>query len=209
MPGPFDAVVATMTRQQAQILAHYSAGESGAEIRTATGLPAAEITAACESLAQRNRGLARDLAVAWQQQNPDKVNGHKPAPPPAPAPVAVAAPSNTIAPTIAALLTRAVATGVPRMVRAADKIQGLVDQLGNDLAEHEAQAALRAKAEKLEEELAEVRRQLGSKKNAAPAAAVDHKAIRKWALGQGIECGQIGQVSKKVIELYQEAMGNA
>jgi predicted trehalose synthase len=105
--------------------------------------------------------------------------------------------------TIADLLTRAAATDVPRMVRAADKIQDLVDQLETDVAEHERGTELRAEAARLEARLAEIKSQISGKQTAASATSVDTKAVRAWAASQGLECPARGRVPRSVMDAYQ------
>jgi hypothetical protein len=108
--------------------------------------------------------------------------------------------------TIADTIRRAVDSEVPRLVRAADKVQDLIDQLEHELAEHELGAELRAEAAKLEARLAEIRGQIGGKRAAAPTAPArraDTKAIRAWAATHGVECADRGRIPQTVVDAYE------
>lgn len=111
--------------------------------------------------------------------------------------------------TIADLIRRAVTSDVPRLVKLADKIQDLVDQLEADVAEHERGAELRAEAARLEARLAEIRGEIGSKRPTAPVdrPGRDTKAIRAWAARCGLVCPARGRVPRTVIEAFEEAHG--
>lgn len=108
---------------------------------------------------------------------------------------------------IAQLIRRAVATDVPRLVKAADKIQDLVDQLEAEVEAHERGAELRAEAERIEARLAEIKAQLGGKRAAHSVLTekVDTKAVRKWAAANGIECPNRGRIPRAVMAAYEEA----
>lgn len=105
---------------------------------------------------------------------------------------------------IAALLDRAANTGVPRLIKVADKIQELAEQLEQEVAEHERGAELRAEAERLEARLAEIKGQLGGKRPAPAAGArVDTKAVRAWAAKNGMDCPARGRVPHAVMQAYE------
>jgi hypothetical protein len=106
---------------------------------------------------------------------------------------------------VADLIQRATASEVPRLVKAADRIQDLVDQLEKDVAEHELSAELRAEAERLEARLAEIRGQIGGKRAASPASRKTHdnRAIREWAASAGIECPARGRIPRSVVEAFE------
>lgn len=108
---------------------------------------------------------------------------------------------------IADLIRRAVDSDVPRLVRTADKIQDLVDQLEKDVSEHERGAELRAEAARLEARLAEIKGQISGKRvavPAAPAGSIDNKAIRQWAASQRIECPDRGRIPRTVLDAYEK-----
>ena len=66
-----------------------------------------------------------------------------------------------------------------------------------------AEAALRAKRDKLKKQLAEIEAQL---KGAAPVAA-DPKKVRAWAAEQGYEVAPSGQIPKAIMADYLNANG--
>lgn len=199
MPATTETVVAGLTVDEAKILAHFgAAGETLDEVAEHAGATKAEVIRVVEEIATNNRSYARNLALAWQQKN---------ARPAVVKPVtAVPSPVDDEAPTdaIADLLSRAVATEVPRLVRLADKVQDLVDDLEEQLTEHERGRALRAEAEKLERRLTQIRQELGQKRPAAtPASVVDSKAVRAWAAAAGVECPKLGRVPGSVLAAYE------
>lgn len=106
--------------------------------------------------------------------------------------------------TIADLIQRAVSSEVPRLVKAADRIGDLVDQLEKDVAEHERSRELRAEAERLEQRLAQIRQQLGHKPAGPgrPAGEVSPKAVRAWAAANGVDCPKLGRVPGSVMAAY-------
>jgi Lsr2 len=122
---------------------------------------------------------------------------------------------------IDAVLAQAAATGVPRLQRAAAKVQDLADELRRDLAEHTRETQLRAELARLESRLAEVKQQLRPRRAAAPLAAastpavpavpdsgeaaVDTKAVRAWALEQGLDCPARGRIPGAVTDAYRLA----
>jgi hypothetical protein len=108
---------------------------------------------------------------------------------------------------IADLIQRAVSLDVPRLVKLADKIGDLVDQLEKDVAEHERDIKLRAEAAALEARLAEIRGQLTGKRApaAAPGPNVDNKAVRKWAAARGLDCPSRGRIPRAVVEAFEGA----
>lgn len=209
MAVTLEATAARLTRDEAKILAHYAAGESVDEVAASTGVPRGDIALAIDALARNNRNLAQNLAMAWQRANPASANGRPPPAPPAPAQTVAAIQKATD--TIADLITRAVASEVPRLVRLADKIQDEVDQLEEQLEEHERGRALRSEAEQLEARLNEIKQQLGVKRAASTAAAptgvrrTDNKAIREWAAANGIDCPGRGRIPAAVVARYEEA----
>lgn len=195
------SVIDTMTRDEARILAHFAAGESLDTIAAETRQPRGDVALTIDGYAKNDRSRAQQLALAWQRANPAARHT------PQPAPATPAGPDH-----IADLLTAAADSGVPRLVRAADRIQDLVDQLGEQLAEHERGQALRSEADRLEKRLAEIRRELGPKRQPAliahgeqAAELVDRKAIRAWAAASGIACPDRGRVPSHVIAAYKEA----
>lgn len=107
---------------------------------------------------------------------------------------------------IADLISRAVASEVPRLVKLADKVQDLVDQLEIDVAEHERSAELRAEAAELEARLAQIRGEIGGKRPAAtPGSTHDPKAVRTWAAARGMECPARGRIPRAVLDAFEEA----
>ncbi len=107
---------------------------------------------------------------------------------------------------IADLIQRAVSSEVPRLVKLADKVQDLVDQLEVDVAEHERSAELRAEAARLEARLTEIRGQLTGKRPSSPTPqGHDNKAIRAWAATRGLDCPARGRIPRTVLEAFEEA----
>ncbi len=131
-----------------------------------------------------------------------------PEPEPAEAQKAAPEPAGTEpADTIADLIARAVASEVPRLVHAADRIQDLVDRLEGDLNAHERSAELRAELARIEARAAEIKGQLTGKRPAAtPGPAADDsevKAIRAWAKANGIACSDRGRIPQGVLAAYR------
>lgn len=216
MTAEQDRVVAKMDREEAEILARFAAGETKRGIANALLLDLGEVELVVDGLAHNSKDAARGLTMAWQVRAK--------AEPPVPTPVAEPAPApDALAPTpppppveragwsdtIEALIGRAVAGQVPRLVRLADRIQDLVDQLEAQVVEHERGEELRGEAEKLEARLAEIRTQL--KPRPAPAEtgrnlpAIDSKAIRAWAAANDVFCPNNGRVPAAVVAKYEAA----
>lgn len=197
----FDSSVQHLTQDQAKILAHYAAGESISEMANALRMPLTEVGAVIDRLAKNNRGLAQNLATAWRRTNTAQ---------PAPRPQVVIRPAAVQDPadSITDLLGRATASGVTRLIRAADRIQDLVDQLEAYVLEHERGRELREEADKLEARLTEIRQQLGSKRStSAPTAepAADSKAIRAWATANNVSCPTRGRIPASVVAAFEAA----
>lgn len=218
------STVAKMTRAEAQILAHYSAGETVIQIAKSTGALKDDIDFTIDALAGGNRGRARDLALEWQTRVKAvaAARGHadptiipapaRPAPPvhrvPA-LPAVTAAAQDTGADLIADLLNRARISEIPRLVRAAEKITELVDQLGQQLTAHEQEQKLRDEAAKLEARLAEIKQQLNPKRPVlsdvdTSSPLVDAKAVRAWAVANNVECPDRGRIPGNVLAAYQQ-----
>ncbi|MEU7904150.1 histone-like nucleoid-structuring protein Lsr2 [Actinoplanes sp. NPDC049118] len=196
-----DAIVAELTRDEAKILAHYAAGEPLDLIPQNAEVKRAEVDRVVMEIANFNIPHARTIALAWQRKN-------KPAAPNA-APATVAA-TATRPDAIADLINRATTSDVPRLVRLADKVQDLVDQLEGQLREYERGKELRAEAEKLERRLAEIKQALTPKRSASAesasmASAPDSKAVRAWAAANGVDCPERGRVPAGVLAAYAEA----
>ena len=165
-----------------------------------TGLRPNAVSSIIARLAENDRKQARDLLDAWEAPAQPPVEQE-----PVPVPVAVPAPEPEPAgDAIADVISRAVATEVPKLVRAADKISDLVDQLEKELATHERTAALRVEQEKLAARLAVIQQELGVKH--AAASPDDGKVIRAWAAKNGVTCPARGRVPAVVRERYQAAM---
>jgi hypothetical protein len=212
-----EPAVSKMTRDEARILAHYAAGETSRQIATSTGLSPDEIGLALDALAGNDRDRAQRLAMQWQARAKAVAAARGVSAPPAPRPIpapATAEPEPPKAPkveavdTIADLIGRAIATDIPRFVRLADKVQDLLDQLDEQLAEHEKGKKLRAEAEQLEQRLAQIKRELSPKRAtpapAVPAPAVDSKAIRAWAAANGVDCPDRGRIPSSVLAAFSE-----
>lgn len=110
--------------------------------------------------------------------------------------------------TVADIIQRAVASDVPRLVRAADKVQDLIDALEEDVREHERGAQLRAEADRLKARLAEIQGQLTGKQPTAvrtAGSAVDTKAVRRWAAAHNVDCPDRGRVPRAVVAAYEKA----
>lgn len=189
------ATVARMTSDDAKILTGYAAGETSRQIALSAGLSVDEVNLTIESLAKGDKDVAQKLAATWEAQALLEARDS----------FAAATPD-----LIADLLNRAVATEVPRLVRAADKISDLVDQLEAQLAEHEREHALRTEADKLEARLAEIRAELkaqrgpGAGGDAGPTA-VHPRQIRAWAAENGFDCPAKGRLPEAVIAAYRKA----
>lgn len=200
----FDSTVTRMNRDEAKILAYYAAGESLEQMAVSTRLPRSEVQIAVEQLARGNRNLAQNLVQAWRKANPQQANG---------APVAPLPPLVTRKDTIGDLLDRASLSGVPRLERLAAKAHELVDQLEEQVREHERGAQLRAEADQLEARLAEIRQQLGPKRSGAAAQPAgdgpDRKVVRAWAMANGVACPARGRVPASAVAAYLEAHGGA
>lgn len=240
---------ARLTLEQAKILAHYAAGESAKSITVNLGLSMAVVGQVLDEHAGNDRDRAHQLALEYQD-HVKTIAAAKGQPAPAAVAVgqlaraAAAGPSpagdiaDTASPATApqepsspaaqqpvdgidAVLAQAAATGVPRLQRAAAKVQDLADELRRDLAEHTREAQLRAELARLESRLAEVKQQLRPRRAAAPLAAasapaapvvpdsgeaaVDTKAVRAWALEQGLDCPARGRIPGAVTDAYRLA----
>jgi hypothetical protein len=204
------ATVARMSRDEAKILAHYSAGETVRQIVAATGSTAGDVELTIDALAGGNRQRAHDLALEYaERQTQTTAKAATPS-----APVTSAAQDTTVD-LLADLLNRAVAREVPRLVRDAEKISDLLDELEKHVKEHERGQALRAEAASLEARLAEIRQQLGSARrqpagrsvSARPASAGDSRRIRAWAAENSVPCSTHGVLPRSVREAYEKATG--
>jgi hypothetical protein len=114
------------------------------------------------------------------------------------------------------VLTAAEQSGAPKLIRAADKIRKLLADLEVQVAEHQREAELRARVDKLAAELTAAREQLRSLgrqplsppatgAQVAQALAVDTKAIRAWAADNGVACPARGRIPTVVLTAWQEA----
>lgn len=212
-------VVGRMTREEAQILAHYSAGETSRQIVQNTGIDLQEVGLVLDSLAGNNRERARELTLSWQQRA--KTNN---TPGPGPVPAQPKPPVITVAEpappkvyernidSIADMLQAAQDSGNGRLERAVEKIRGLLTELQEQLAEHSREEQLRDEQAQLEARLAEIRAALKPKRasvvSAIPAGTpvIDPKAVRAWAANSGIDCPTHGRVPAAVVAAYQKAV---
>jgi hypothetical protein len=204
-----------LNRDEARILAHYAAGESRDEIARATSIDHGTIALTIDTVAKNNRNLAQNLARDWQQAakaaaatgsvsvSAPPVRGVQPA-----EPIKV---FERQIDGIADLLDTAAASDVPRMVRAAERIRGLISELQVQVAEHARDARLRAEQAELERRLAEIRAQIKGGKRAVetpagpPEARVDTKTIRAWAAANGVDCSAHGRIPGSVLDAYHAA----
>lgn len=198
------ATAADLNRDEAKILAHYAAGETLDEIAVSAGTGKDEVVRVVGEIAAHNRAYAKTLTLEWQRNHSGR-NGSAPKLTPVVVPKQV---NNDV---IADLLNRAIGTDVPRLVRLADKVQDLIDQLEEQLTEHEQGQALRAEAAQLEQRLASIKQQLNPKRTAAAAAApavTDSKTVRAWAKASGVDCPTHGRVPASVLAAYARRVGN-
>jgi hypothetical protein len=205
-----ETTVGTLTRVEAKILAHFTAGDTVAAAAQAAGVPDHEALRVIQQVARNNRSYARTLTLAWQQANPAAAMAKAAAP--APGPPAGDAVHVGDGDRPDGVIGRAVASGVPKLVRLADRVSELLDQLEQQVREYEQSKELRAKAEELERQLAEVRRQLAPKR-ATPvlAGAVDGDrpdpaTVRAWAADAGVECPARGRLPDRVVAAYRQAV---
>lgn len=202
-----DATVAKLTRGEAKILAHFAAGDTVDATARAAGVPDAEVVRVIQQVGRNNRSYARTLTLAWQREHP--------AGPPAPTRPPVRVGDAPAEDGITNLLSRAIATDVPKLMRAADRISNLVDQLEAQVREYEQGKELRTRAEELERELAEIRRQLAPKRTGSVLAGataddrVSPRLIRAWATDAGVDCPIRGRIPNSVMDAYREAVANA
>jgi chromosome segregation ATPase len=101
------------------------------------------------------------------------------------------------------VLAQAEATGVPRIVKAAEKIRDLLDALTGDVMDHAREARLRAEQTRLEARLTEIRKELNPRRT--DASGVDSKAVRAWAKANNVECPDVGRVPNRVLDAYHAA----
>lgn len=229
MSAPTMTTVARMTREDAQVLAHYSQGETSRQIATALKMELEEVGTVLDSLAGNNRELALELTTAWQARA-KTVAASRPvsaSPDPRPTPLVRQAPvpaATTVSVPglvpveenidgIADLLDAAQASGSPKLERAALRIRDLISVLQEDLAEHSRDARLRQEQADLEARLAEIKKQLRPQRQATPVSpapnssvAVDTKAVRVWAAENGHEVTGFGRIPASVLEAYREAV---
>lgn len=195
-PSYLATTVERMTRQEAEILARYAAGEISRQIATGMHISLAVVGDALDQLAGNDKGRARTLTLAWQERA-KAVQASKPAAPaaqptaqppskpttlvqiaPAPAapppiePERVAVPDGFDADKadIVDLLTVAEHTDSTKLAKAAVRIRDLVDDLRADLADHLHEAQLRAELAAVEARAAAIKQQLRSTRTpSAPA----------------------------------------
>lgn len=204
-----EATVAKLTANEAKILALFASGETLDLISQKTSTKRAEVDHIVMEIANFNVGHARELAVTWQRKNNPGLIGSAPTPEvegPSLPTIAKGQLAKTPVEPIANLINRAVASKVPKLIRLADRIQDLVDDLEAQLKDHDRGAALRTEQKQLEQRLAEIRRELGG---SAPAAgkstAADNKAVREWARSNGVACPERGKIPRAVFEAYVKA----
>jgi hypothetical protein len=200
-----------LTPDDAKILSQYAGGDSAAEICTATGFSLARVGRVLDEHAGNNRDLARQVVLDYAErtQTATPTGPAAKTMPPQPTPAATAEP-DTAEPAgdqIAALLAQVDATGEPRLHRSAGKIRELVDTLRTDLAQHLREVPLRAEQARLRASLAEIDALLQGRP--APTTSeqpeVDTKAVRAWAVEQGLDCSAHGRVPGAVLAAYREA----
>jgi hypothetical protein len=185
-----------LTHAEAKILAHYAAGETTREIASTSGNTVADVEVVINTIARGNRNLARTIATEWQSRAKTHV-----APPAAPPQVKSARPAPDA---IADLLTEAVETGDPKLVKAADKISDLVEDLEAQMVAYRTQKALRDEAAQLEARLAAIRAQIQPGAKASPSLT-DSKAVRAWARNNKTDCPAFGRIPARVLDAYQLA----
>src|SRR5574343_245090 len=91
-----------------------------------------------------------------------------------------------------------------RIAAAARKVLEAATQLDRVWERHAAQAALRAKRDRLKAQLADVEAQLRGK----PAPAADSAAVRAWAKEHGFDCPASGVVPARVRDAYETAVAS-
>lgn len=195
MTAPLAGIAANLSDVDALVLSSYGEGGKTVDAIVAeTDLRPAAVASIIARLAENDRKRARDILEAWEGLNQAPAEPEHAAARPAPG-------LEEAGDAIADLIARAVATGVPKLVRAADKIGDLVDQLDKELSAHDRTAALRAEQEALAARLAEIDKQLGVKR--AAAVVDDSKAIRLWAAERSVECPARGRIPAAVRARYQ------
>lgn len=207
------ATVSRMTRDEARILAHYAAGETSPQIATGTGIAIGEVGLALDALAGNDRSRAQRLTVEWQARAKAAAAAKGVSAPPAPRPAPAPPKPPALAPEenidgIADMLDAAEASGNGKLERSAGKIRDLLAALQADLAEHSRSARLRREQAELEQRLAEIKRQLGTKRavpTPAPEPVVaEAKTVRQWAAENGIECTNRGRIPAAVLDAYNK-----
>lgn len=160
------------------------AGLADANVRA--GERAEELTAARAELSAANARI-RDLACEREQatQAMQAMADLKPAD------------------SIDALLDQADATGNPAIQHTSDTIRDLTTHLREQLADHARLDDLRAQKAGLEQQLADIVRQLADAEK--PAAVVPDRTIRIWARENGHDVDARGRVPMELRALYLQA----
>lgn len=195
---------ARMTRNEANICSRWAAGETVAQIATATGCTRTEISDFLDVIAGNNRNRAQQLATLWHQRA-QAVQAAKGAPvrtlhaAPEPKPAPITAPGPDAPSHADDLLTAAARSGNGKLERTACRIREQLADLQAGLAEHQREARLRAEMKQLETRLAEIRTQLKTGTDA------DAREIRTWAAANGVDCPPRGRIPAGVLQQYEKA----
>jgi hypothetical protein len=176
-PTVFEAAVARMTEQDAEVLAMYGDGSTTRQISSTSILAYGEVQEIIEGFTNDDRELARRLATAWRDRHPKlgqaPTKAARAKAEPKPEPVAKpeikielaaepepAAARHGYEGSVDDLIHRALNTGDTALANAAEGILAQAAKLDKRLVQHERRPALLEEQAKLKERLAQIEAEL-------------------------------------------------
>jgi hypothetical protein len=186
-----------------RVLRNYASGAGDIAIHQTLGVPLPAITEILESI-NYERGRARQIAQDARR------NG---AAPDTPMPVAKPAPAVVQAaadPPMERLLADAEQLGGPLAQHAA-RVRGILGSIQHGLAKQTQIAAAEQRVEKARKDLDDATQALRALKGGTAIAkpvtppTADWKAIRTWAVTEGLDCPAVGKVPGRVVDAYNAA----